>query len=716
MSVTIGEPARTAEALQVSEARLHALLSSLDDLVFELDRNGTYLGIWAANDALLAAPRSELLGRTVREALGDDVGIGLVRVIGQVLDTGVPEIWEYCIGVPIGIRTFEARLAPITGPEGSSESVCLLVRDITTQKLVESTRDEAEGRLRHQALHDELTGLPNRLLFRGRLEHALVRSARLPSTVGLLFCDLDHFNAVNDSLGHLAGDAVLIEVAERLRRAVRSEDTLARFGGDEFLVCCERIGDLGEARQVADRIAASLEAPIVVAGNEVFITVSIGIRVATAAVDTAEDLIRDADMAMYQAKSLGRDCIAEFNEVTRDKVQHRLQTQSDLHQALERDELRVYYQPVVHIDSGKLSGFEALVRWEHPTRGLVMPADFISVAEDSGLIIPLGVWVLEESCRQLKSWNLAGTRDVTMAVNVSARQLQAPEFVSTMSDVLERTGVDPADVVVEVTESVLMEDASTAAASLNRLKQLGVDVAIDDFGTGYSSLSYLRELPVDFLKIDRSFVSHLGTKPEATAIATAVVHLARTLGLKIVAEGVETAEQVLQLQLLGCDLGQGYYWSHPLPPSEMAVWVDRVLVETPTLEDRELSAETQGERFRVLVADDERSHRAMVTRILEKSERFTVVGQAADGHEAVEIARRDHPDLVVLDLSMPRMGGLEALPRILGSSPNTKVVLYSGSEGRRGDGVLPDGASAFLRKTLNPSELVEELLLVMGAA
>jgi len=711
----IGEPGPAIEALRESESRLQALLSSLDDLVFELDRDGTYLGVWTTNDELLAAPRNELLGRTVREALGEELGLQLIRIIRQVLDTGTPEIWEFCLDVPAGTRWFQGRLAPIARSDDSSESICLLVRDVTAQKLAERTRDEAEEKLRHQTLHDELTGLPNRLLFRDRLEHALVRRARIASTVGVLFCDLDHFNAVNDSLGHLAGDAVLIEVAERLRRAVRSEDTLARFGGDEFLVCCEQLADPGDARELASRIAAALRAPVVVAGNEIFVTVSIGIRIARTTADTAEDLIRDADMAMYQAKGLGRDRFAEFNQIARVQSQHRLQTQSDLHRALERDEFRVHYQPIVRIDSGKLSGFEALVRWQHPERGLVMPVDFISVAEETGLIVPLGAWVMEESCRQLTSWKLAGMRNITMAVNLSARQLQVPEFVVTMSDVLERTGVDPADVSLEVTESMLMEDPDASAACLDSLKQLGVRVAIDDFGTGYSSLSYLRRLPVDLVKIDRSFVAHLGEESEATAIVTAVVHLARSLGLTTVAEGVETAEQLLQLQLLHCALGQGYYWGRPLPPSELGAWIDPALVGAWTPQDQQLPAKTPEGRFRVLIADDEPIHRAMVARILERSGRFTVIGQAADGRDAVEVAARDHPDLVVLDLSMPRMGGLEALPQILGSSPSTKVVLYSGSERRLRNAALPNGASAFLRKTLNPSELVEELLLVMGA-
>lgn len=700
--------------MRESEARLQALLSSLDDLVFELDRNGTYLGVWTANDELLAAPRDVLLGHTVRDALGDELGLHIIGIIRHVLETGFPETCDFRMDVPAGARWFEGRLAPIVGKNNISERICLLVRDVTAQKLVEQTRDEAEEKVRHQALHDELTGLPNRVKFRDRLEHALERSVRLPSTVAVLSCGLDHFHTVNDSLGHLAGNTVLIEVAERLKRTVRTEDTLARVGGDKFLVCFEQVLDPVDVREMANRMLAGLAAPIVVERNEVFVTASVGIRTALTNADTAEDLIRDADIAMHQAKSLGRDCIAEFNAITRDQIQHRLQIQSELHRALERDELRVYYQPILHIQSGAVSGFEALVRWQHPERGLIMPADFISVAEESGLIIPLGSWVMEQSCRTLKSLNLAGTSHITMAVNLSARQIEVPDFVATMADVLDRTTVDPADVCLEMTESVLMEDAEASAACLDSLKRLGVHVAIDDFGTGYSSLSYLRRLPVDFVKIDRSFVAHLGTESEATAIVTAVVHLARSLGLSTVAEGVETIEQLVALQLLRCDLGQGYYWSRPMPDSDVAAWLGSVHVEPSRVEAHELPVEAPPGRFRVVVADDEPTHRAMVARVLETSGRFDVVGQVGNGREAVEVAGRDHPDLMVLDLSMPRMGGLEALPRILGSSPNTKVVLYSGSEGRRESAVLPEGASAFLGKTLNPSELIEELLLVMG--
>jgi EAL domain-containing protein (putative c-di-GMP-specific phosphodiesterase class I)/CheY-like chemotaxis protein len=353
------------------------------------------------------------------------------------------------------------------------------------------------------------------------------------------------------------------------------------------------------------------------------------------------------------------------------------------------------------------------VRWHHPDRGLIMPGEFISVAEESGLIVPVGAFVLAEACRQLGDWKRTGASDLTMSVNLSARQFQSPELEEAISQALDEAGVRPPDVCLEVTESMLMEDADASIDTLDRLRALGFRVAIDDFGTGYSSLSYLRRLPVDLVKIDRSFVAQLGIESESTAIVTAVVHLARSLGLGTVAEGVETAEQGLQLKLLGCDLGQGYHWGRPMPAGELAAWIDLARTRTGSMPGSEEPPEDG--RYRVLVADDQRTHRSMVSRVLEKSGRFTVIAQAADGREAVQLAARLRPDIVVLDLSMPRLGGLEALPRILRSSANTKVVLYSGSGGGSENGQLPEGASAYLRKTLNPTELVQELLLVMGA-
>lgn len=566
----------------------------------------------------------------------------------------------------------------------------------------------AQAELVHNATHDVLTGLPNRALLVDRLEQAIARYDPDKGTLAVLFCDLDGFKVLNDSRGHSAGDAVLKAVAQRLVAAVRPQDTVARFGGDEFVVCCEGLANQAEALSVATRLREALAPPISTGDDEIFLTASIGLRTSAALADSPEDLIRDADAAMYQAKANGRDQAVVYSEVLREQNEARLMIESGLRRALERDELRVYYQPVVAVESGSLVGVEALVRWEHPTRGLVPPSDFIAVAEDTGLIEPIGAWVLERACQQLHDWEQDGAAPLRMAVNLSGRQLRSAAVVETVANILSRTGVDPGNVCLEVTESVLMDDPDAAVTILSRLRELGVHLAIDDFGTGYSSLAHLRRFPVDSLKIDRSFVANLGEEPEATAIVTAIVHLARALDLTTVAEGVESAAQRNQLQLLGCQLGQGYHWGPPLPAEHMRTW----LTQTTSLVPAALSPRPPKEAYSVLVVDDDRTHRTAIGRILHRSGKFTVVGEAADGRAAVDEAAACKPDLVLLDLSMPNVSGLEALPHILHSSPDTKVVLLSGAADE--SATVPAGASAFVSKGVRPPDLIEELLLVLG--
>jgi diguanylate cyclase (GGDEF)-like protein/PAS domain S-box-containing protein len=574
-------------------------------------------------------------------------------------------------------------------------------------------RKAAEADLAHGATHDALTGLPNRTLLTDRLSMTLARARRTGRSAVVLFCDLDNFKMVNDSLGRHAGDTVLTEVAARLREAVPAGDTVARLGGDEFVICCESVLDEKAARNVAARVSRALTPPLKIGGQEIFITASIGIRITEPGDHSVSDVLRDADAAMYEAKASGRGTVTLFSETLHERTRRRLEIESDLHRALARSEFRVYYQPTVLVSDGTMTGVEALVRWEHPERGLVPPADFIGVAEETGLIVPIGAWVLEEACHQLKRWQDQGAQPLTMSVNLSACQLRSPHIVSDVASVLDRAGVTPGNICLEVTESVVMADAMAGVALLRSLKALGVKLAIDDFGTGYSSLSYLRQFPVDVLKIDRSFVAEVGRDAETTAIITAVIHLAQALNLETVAEGVETAEQRLQLQMLGCQRAQGYYWSRPLPGDELEGWVARVGVGAT---DGSGVIHQPGEAFRVLVADDEADHRAMVTRILERSGKFTVVAEAEDGHSAIRSAQRARPDMVLLDLSMPNLGGLEALPQILQSAPATKVVLLSGYVSRHKNDDVPEGAAAFLGKGLTPQRFVDELLLVMGAA
>ena len=417
-------------------------------------------------------------------------------------------------------------------------------------------------RLAHQAIHDPLTGLPNRLLFVDRLRRALAEGR--DDYTAVLFLDLDHFKVINDSLGHSAGDRLLVTIADRLRNTVRPNDTVARFGGDEFTVLCKAVPDERVATEIAERIAEAVSKPVQLSEGEVYITVSVGIALSGSEMETPETLLRNADAAMYSAKEHGRDRLELYSSGTRDHAVSQLRTGNELRRALELDELRVFYQPILNLETGRISGFEALARWQHPERGLVGPEQFIPLAEETGLVVPLGRWVLEQACLQAAQWQ-AGGAPVSISVNLSPRQLAEPSLPATVGTVLERTGVDPDLVWLEITESTLMRDAESAVSMLHALRELGVHLAVDDFGTGYSSMTYLKRFPVESLKVDRSFVDGLGRETEATAICTAVVSLAHALGMGAVAEGVETQEQLAALRTLGCELAQGFLFGKPAP-------------------------------------------------------------------------------------------------------------------------------------------------------
>jgi len=428
---------------------------------------------------------------------------------------------------------------------------------------------ESQAELAHQALHDSLTGLPNRAALARRLSLALERYGRHGGGVAVLFVDLDRFKVVNDSRGHAAGDELLVAAAARLQRAVGGPDSVARFGGDEFVVIRDGPAARAEARAVADRIAGAFAEPFVLAGEEVFLSVSIGVAVAAPGT-SADGLLSDADAAMYRAKEGGRSRCEFFDEAMRVAAAARLQTESALHRAAERDELRLAYQPVVDIATGRVVGLEALVRWQHPRLGLLGPAAFVPLAEDTGLIVPIGEWVLHEALRQWSRWRQhAGGQPFTLAVNLSARQLRDPHLAAMVRDALERYGIGPWELCLELTESSFMADIEHHGRTLSELQALGVQLAIDDFGTGYSSLTYLQRFPVTVLKIDRSFVRGLGLDAADEAIVESVVHLAHALGLRVVAEGVECADQIAALHRLGCDVVQGYYLARPAPAAEI---------------------------------------------------------------------------------------------------------------------------------------------------
>jgi diguanylate cyclase (GGDEF)-like protein len=431
-------------------------------------------------------------------------------------------------------------------------------------------RNEAEDAV-HRALHDPLTGLPNRALFEDRLGRALAEQERRGSSVAVIFLDIDHFKLVNDSLGHQAGDELLKAVAPRLRQALRPGDTVARFGGDEFGILLEDVADESDATRVAERIAAALAKPFVVWEREHFVTASSGIAVGGAG-QLAEAMIRDSDAAMYRAKERGRARYEIFDEAMRVRVAHRLRIENELRSAIECNELRVHYLPVVSLASGMITGAEALVRWEHPQHGLMDPRDFIPVAEESRLIGAVGRWVLETACRETAAWHAANPDrpPVEISVNMSVRQLGDRELIQAVRRALTAAGVDAMNLSLELTEGALVEETESAFAALTELKRLGVRFALDDFGTGYSSLGSLQRLPFDAIKLDRSFVERLGHDGVDKAIVTAVVALAQTMALSVVAEGIETKEQLAIVTELGCHRAQGFLFSRPVLAHEFA--------------------------------------------------------------------------------------------------------------------------------------------------
>jgi diguanylate cyclase (GGDEF)-like protein len=381
-----------------------------------------------------------------------------------------------------------------------------------------------------------------------------------------LFCDIDHFKLINDSLGHSAGDELLTGVAPRLKEALRPGDTVARFGGDEFAVLIEDLSDEREAVEVAERIGALFTRPFVLSGIEHFVTVSVGIALAREAGERPETLIRDADAAMYRAKERGRGRYEMFDQVMRARAVERLQLENELRRAIGREELRVRYQPIVSLDTGAVIALEALVRWQHPRRGLIAPADFIPTAEESGAIESLGSWVLERACRQAAEWHASypDAFPVGMSVNLSARQVSQPGLPALVGEALTSTGLDPSSLSLEITESALVEESAAPVQNLAALREMGVRLVIDDFGTGYSSLSYLRRFPLDAIKIDRSFVEGLGVEHDSAAIVDALVAMARALSLGVIAEGVETGTQIAELKRLGCRQAQGFFFATPL--------------------------------------------------------------------------------------------------------------------------------------------------------
>ena len=567
-AMTTGSRRRMLASRRSTELRTEALLENASDAIIAIAPHGeivyasssvrTVLGYepsWLTNDRLTAMTHPENLATISKwvtgifsSPLGHSTRIEARtrRADGTWIDVeviGVNRLHDHTLGAAV-----------------------LSIRDISERKAL-------EGELTRQAFEDSLTGIPNRALFQDRLEHALARNRRDDGRITLMLIDLDNFKAVNDSLGHGAGDLLIKSVAVRIRQQVRPSDTLARLGGDEFAILIEDVDEL-EAADMADRVLNAIRKPVRLGNRDLFCTASLGIATVKASDGEPEPgaLLRDADLAMYAAKASGHDRYVQFDPAMYTDILREADERADLERALADGEFVVHYQPIVDLPTGKLTGVEALVRWQHPHRGLLSPTTFIPLAEVTGLIVPLGRWVLEQACAQMATWceEFSAAKELRMSVNLSPRQFQHRGLVHDVAQILTVTGVNPKQIVLEITESLLMQDIDATVKVLGELKTLGIRLAIDDFGTGYSSLSYLNRFPVDILKIDRSFVEGIIAHGENAALADAVVQLGQALQLQTVAEGIETPEQWSTLRDLGCDLGQGFLFAKPAEPGQIA--------------------------------------------------------------------------------------------------------------------------------------------------
>ena len=564
-----------ASALRESARRFDSLISESSDLITVLDRDGRVTFQSGSVEQLLGWKVDEVVGHDIREFLDEGQADTVLSLLDEAQlrpDSRRSVAWQ--------MRRKDGEMLPVeavaTGRFDDPDIAgCLLnIRD-------QSERLVLEEALRHQAFHDPLTALPNRALFEDRLAHAFDRTVRGGHSLCLLLADLDDFKDINDTYGHALGDAVLIEVAERLKGVVRTDDTVARLGGDEFGILVEELDIEHDGEHAAERIIEVLAEPVVVGDIEVFAHASIGIALGTASggmrkettSQLVEKLLIDADLAMHEAKRQGRRGFRYYASSMEKGIKERMAMRSDLERGLSRGEFVLYYQPIVSIETSAVVGAEALIRWQHPERGLVPPMEFIPLAEKTGLIVGIGHWVLEEACREAAGWDVDGSSGVApyVSVNVSSAQLQQAGFVVEVEDVLDTTGLEPARLVLEVTESALIEDSEGNVLKLAQLRDIGIRLAIDDFGTGYSSLSYLRQFNLDILKIDKSFIDVLGRDSKGSALVAAMVAMGTSLSMEVIAEGIEDHGQLEDLRTLHCDLGQGYLFAKPVTAAALVI-------------------------------------------------------------------------------------------------------------------------------------------------
>jgi diguanylate cyclase (GGDEF)-like protein/PAS domain S-box-containing protein len=568
-----------------SEARFQTLVQNASDVILIARPDATITYQSPSATRILGYRPGSLEGQRITALVhSDDAEQALAMYTGVAFRAGLSVTTQWRVRHRDGSWKYLEVVANNLLSDPTVEGIVLTMRDV-------SERKGLEEELKHQAFHDALSGLANRALFRDRLEHGLARAARSRSSLAVLFLDLDDFKLVNDSLGHAAGDNLLVAVAGRLTKSLRAGDTAARFGGDEFAVLLEEISGLDEACEVAGRIIAELRVPLAIEDREVQVHASIGIAISPIGDEDPAELLQAADVAMYAAKGRGKGSYEVYQPALQAAMVERLERTADLQRAVDGREFVVHYQPIVNLDGGETIGVEALVRWRHPERGLLPPKEFIALAEETGLIIPLGRWVLVEACQQARRWQLNHdlVNRLRVSVNISARHFQHDGLVQDVSKALRAADLAPKSLVLEITESVLVQDADSVIARMLELKSLGVAFAIDDFGTGYSSLSYLKRFPIDILKVDKSFVDDVTASPETGVLAEAIVQLGNTLHLQTVAEGIEQPHQVDGLRALGCQFGQGFYFAKPLRVEQ----VDELLSSLPvTPVDSEIDSRT----------------------------------------------------------------------------------------------------------------------------
>lgn len=550
---------RREHEITLREAYQRAVLETAAEGIITVDSSGNIESFNKAAELIFGYDMDEVLGTPFMRMLQPPDVRKFIRDNGELLIYTGLEL----NGISKSGEVLDLRLSVSETAVAGTRSFTIMVQDI-------SERHTFESKLAYMATHDALTGLPNRTLFNDRLEQALAHASRNDRLVALMFLDLDRFKNINDTLGHDIGDLLLKAVAERLKACVRADDTLARLGGDELTLIMDDLDHVDSATIVAQKILFALEQPFHLAGHEIFISGSIGITFYPFDDIEAGELVKNADTAMYSAKNLGGNNFQFYTAKMNAMVRSQLDMETRLRYALERNELFLHYQPQIDLESGRILSVEALLRWQNPELGLVPPAQFIPIAEDTGLILPISEWVLRAACAQAVAWQKAGLGMICVAVNLSARQFAQPDLVEMINSILDETGLEACDLDLELTESMVMHSTERTITTMHQLKRLGVLISIDDFGTGYSSLSYLKRFPIDILKIDRSFVRDITINPDDAAIASAIIAMAHNLKLKVIAEGVETAEQLVFLRDHRCSAVQGYYFSEPLPPEDVA--------------------------------------------------------------------------------------------------------------------------------------------------